>query len=152
MLMISLTKYAKDLLQRAGLKDCKAVPTPMSVSDKLMINVGDPLDTVTSTRYRSLVGGLQYLTLTRPDIAFVVNKVCEYLHSPTSAHYTVVKRILRYISGTLGFGLRIGKSNSSLVSAFSDADWAGCSDDQKSTGALLCFWVPVSYHGLLENK
>jgi hypothetical protein len=56
----------------------------MVVSEKLAMNVGDVLDGETSTRYKSIVGGLQYSTLTRPDLAFVVNKVCQYLHCPTT--------------------------------------------------------------------
>ena len=131
-LLLTQSKYGRDLIHHAGLKDCKAVSTPMTVSEKLTKNIGDPLDNNTATKYRSLVGGLQYLTLTRPDIAFAVNKVCQYLHSPTSVHFTAVKRILRYISGTVDFGLRIVPSRSNLVSAFSDANWAGCSDDRKS--------------------
>ena len=111
----------------------------MAVSEKLTKNIGDPLDNNTARKYHSLVGGLQYLTLTRPNIAFAVNKVCQYLDSPTSVHFTVVKRILRYISGTVDFGLCIVPSRSNLVSAFSDADWAGCSDDRKSTGGFAIF-------------
>ena len=79
------------------------------------------------------------MTLTRPDIAFAVNKVCQYLHCPISAHYTAVNRILRYVSGTIAFGLKIVRSCSTMVSAFSDADWTGCSDDRKSTGGFAVF-------------
>ena len=91
------------------------------------------------TRYRSIVGALQYLTLTRPHLSFSVNKVCQFLHSPTTVHREVVKRILRYVKGTIGLGLRFKKSNSMLVSAFSDADWAGCPDDRRSTSGFAVF-------------
>jgi histone deacetylase 1/2 len=91
------------------------------------------------TCYRSVVGALQYLTLTRPDISFSVNKVCPYLHAPTTTHWSTVKRILRYISGTKKFGLKIRRSQSMMVSAFSDADWAGCLDDRRSTGGFVVF-------------
>jgi histone deacetylase 1/2 len=86
-----------------------------------------------------MVGALQYLTLTRPDIAFAVNKVCQFLHAPTTVHWSAVKRILRYIRGTIGYGLDIRSSKSMLVSAFSDADWAGCVDDRRSTGGFAVF-------------
>ena len=88
------------------------------------------------------------MTLTQPDIALSVNKVCQYLHSPTTAHLTAVKRILRYISGSLDFGLKFVQSSSLLVSVFSDADWVGCSDDRKSTGGFAVFLGEnlVSWH------
>jgi hypothetical protein len=73
------------------------------------------------------------LTLTRPDISFAVNKVCQFLHSPTTIHWTSVKRILRYLKGSTKLGVKIYRSNSLLVSAYSDADWAGCADDRRST-------------------
>lgn len=92
-----------------------------------------------TTRYRSIVGALQYLTLTRPDISFVVNKVCQFLHSPTIIHWSVVKRILRYFKGTISSGLQIRKSPFLLVSAFADADWAGCPDDRRSKGGFTVF-------------
>ena len=68
-----------------------------------------------------------------------MNKVCQYLHSPTTAHWTAVKRILRYLRYTEGLGLQIVKSSSLLVSAYSDADWAGCADDRRSTGGFAVF-------------
>jgi len=70
---------------------CKPSPTPLSASEKLSIHEGVSLGTEDSTKYRSIVGALQYLTLTRPDLAFAVNKVCQFLHTPTSEHWTTVK-------------------------------------------------------------
>nr|YP_003433855.1 hypothetical protein OrrupM_p18 [Oryza rufipogon]YP_514636.1 hypothetical protein OrsaiPp07 [Oryza sativa Indica Group]AAZ99329.1 hypothetical protein [Oryza sativa Japonica Group]AAZ99275.1 hypothetical protein [Oryza sativa Indica Group]AAZ99382.1 hypothetical protein [Oryza sativa Japonica Group]AER12982.1 hypothetical protein [Oryza sativa Indica Group]AER13050.1 hypothetical protein [Oryza sativa Indica Group] len=138
-IILTQEKYATDLLKRVGMHGCKEINTPLSTTDKLLAKEGEPLGAEDSTRYRSIVGALQYLTLTRPDIAFPVNKVCQYLHAPTSLHWTAVKRILRYLKGSLGLGLRICKSDSTLVSAFSDADWAGCPDDRKSTGGFAVF-------------
>ena len=92
-----------------------------------------------ATNYRSVVGALQYLTLTRPDISYSVNKVCQYLHAPTTLHWAAVKRILRYLRHTTKLGLKICRSSSLLITAFSDADWAGCLDDRRSTGGFAIF-------------
>src|SRR3954468_5840242 len=124
------------------MKGCKPVSTPLSTSEKLSLHDGDPLGPDDSTQYRSIVGALQYLTLTRPDISFSVNKVCQYLHAPTTAHWTAAKRILRYVQGTIHVGLTFQQSSSSLLSAFSDADWAGCLDDRRSTGGFAIFLGP----------
>ena len=141
-LVLSQKWYAAEVLRRAGMEKSKAVDTPLAVSEKLSATEGTSLGTDDSTRYRSLVGALQYLTLTRPDISYAVNKVCQYLHAPTTVHWSAVKRILRYIRGTLNMGLKIRKSNSMLVSAFSDADWAGCVDDRRSMGGFAVFLGP----------
>jgi histone deacetylase 1/2 len=138
-LVLSQKRYADDILSRSGMAKCKAVDTPLPTSQKLSIADGDKLGVDDSTRYRSLVGALQYLTLTRPDISFVVNKVCQFLHALTSIHFSAVKRILRYIRGTTNMGLRLRKSNSMMISAFSDADWAGCVDDRRSTSGFALF-------------
>lgn len=91
------------------------------------------------TKYRSIVGALQYLTLTRPGIAYSVNKVCQFLHAPTIDHWAAVKRILRYIKQDAKIELKISKSNSMLVTGFSDVDWAGSLDDRRSTGGFAVF-------------
>ncbi|KAK1614549.1 hypothetical protein QYE76_020066 [Lolium multiflorum] len=141
---LSLTqkKYSHDLLRRAGMLLCKATTTPMSSSEQLTSVDGTLLSSEDATEYRSLVGGLQYLTITRPDISYAVNRVCQYLHSPRDAHMTAVKRILRYIRHTVSYGLRLCASSSSLLSAFSDADWAGNPDDRRSTGGYAVFFGP----------
>jgi histone deacetylase 1/2 len=138
-LVISQQKYASDILVWVGMKNCKVVDTPLSTSEKLSLTDGDPVGAEDSTKYRSMVGALQYLTFTRPDICFAMNKVCQFLHAPTTVYWSAVKRILRYIHGSLTIGLKFRKSPSMVVSAFSDADWAGCVDDKRSTGGFAVF-------------
>lgn len=141
-LLLSQQRYAADIIKRANMERSKSIETPISTVDKLSIADGVKLGPVDATRYRSMVGALQYLTLTRPDISFAVNKVCQFLHAPTTVHWKAVKRILRYVQGTLGVGLKIRNSVSTTVSAFSDADWAGCVDDRRSTGGFaVFFWI-----------
>jgi histone deacetylase 1/2 len=140
---LSQGKYATDLLRRTNMDKSKAVSTPMSVQDKLAADQGEPLSGDAVFQYRSTVGGLQYLTLTRPDISFAVNKVCQYLAQPTTVHWEAVKWILRYIKGTTDIGLRIRKSPSMLLSVFTDADWAGSADDRRSTGGFAVFFGPT---------
>jgi hypothetical protein len=138
-LVLTQEWYATDILKRSRMDKSNPVDTPLSSSEKLSIEGGDKLGPMDSTRYRNLVGALQYLTLTRPGISFAVNKVCQFLHAPTSIHWSVVKWILRYIHGTIGVGLRIGPSKSMLGSAFLNADWASCVDDRRSTGGFVIF-------------
>jgi histone deacetylase 1/2 len=139
---LSQGRYTKDLLKRVGMSTCKGVTSPMSSSEKLSAYEGVVLQPDDVTRYRSVVGALQYLTMTRPDISFAVNKVCQYLHAPTSLHWAAVKRIIRYLKHSMDLGMKIQRSSSSLVSAFSDADWAGCPDDRRSTGGFAVFFGP----------
>lgn len=121
------------------MQGCKPSPTPLSILEKLSLAEGELLSQEDGTRYRSLVDALQYLTLTRPNISFAVNKVCHFLHAPTTAHWAIAKRILRYVKNTLSVGLTF---SSTLVSAFSDSDWAGCLDDRRSTCGFAVFFGP----------
>jgi histone deacetylase 1/2 len=117
-LLLSQEKYATDLLSRVGMTKCTTCPTPLSSIDKLSLTDGTLLGAEDSTQYRSIVGALQYLTLTRPDLSFAVNKICQFLHAPTTTHWTAAKRILRYVQGTFKVGITFQKSNSTLLSAF----------------------------------
>jgi hypothetical protein len=121
------------------MKDCKPVSTPLSTSKKLSAHVGDVLGPNDATSYQSIVGSLQYLTLTISELAFSVNKVCQYLHSPTTLHLATVKRIPRYVKDTVGMGLQITKSPSILVNGFSHANWAVCLDHRRSIGGFAIF-------------
>lgn len=138
-LLLSQGKYTADLLKKTNMSDCKPFNTPLSTSEKLSLHEGDLLGSSDATQYRSIVGALQYLTLTRPDISFSVNKVCQFLHAPTTVHWATVKRILRYLKYTASLGLKFEKSKSGLVSAFTDADWAGSLDDRRSTGGFAVY-------------
>jgi histone deacetylase 1/2 len=121
---------------------CKHATTPMSATDRLSVLDGDLLSPDDATEYRSLVGGLQYLTITRPDVSYAVNRVCQYLHASRISHWSAVKRILRYVCFTASYGLLLQPAASSVLSAFSDADWAGCPDDMRSTGGYAVFFGP----------
>jgi hypothetical protein len=138
-IMLSQDKNANDLRKRIGMTMCKPDSTPLATREKLYLQCGTPLGKNDATQYRSIVGALQYLTLTRPDLAFSINKVCQFLHAPTDAHWAVVKRILRYLKSCTRLGLKITNNSSLLVSGFSDVDWAGSLDDRSSTGGYVMF-------------
>jgi hypothetical protein len=93
-LVLTQEKYVADLLKKVGMSNCKGVSTPLAAHEKLSIKAGSPLGPRDATNYRSVVVALQYLTLTRPDLVFPVYKVCQYLHSPTTKHWSAMKRIL----------------------------------------------------------
>jgi hypothetical protein len=137
-LTLSQKHYAKEVLQRAGMHKCKPVKTPLVTSEKLSVGNGTSLGEEESNKYINIVGGLQYLTLTQPDISFVVNCVRQFLHSPTDLHMEVVKRILRYVQGTLDMRLHFCKS-SLTPRAFSEADWVVCYNDRWSTSGFAVY-------------
>ncbi|XP_019193723.1 PREDICTED: uncharacterized protein LOC109187824 [Ipomoea nil] len=91
------------------------------------------------TQYMSLVGALQYLTITQSDLSFAVNQLCQHMHAPTVSHWEQLKRVLRYVKGTTSFSLRIRKSESTELHAFSDSDWVDCPEDRKSTSGYVVF-------------
>ena len=134
---LSQSKYITNLLQRTSMLDSKAAATPGTVGLSLSQFDGDLMDDV--TMYRSVVGALQYATLTRPDIAFSVNKACQFMHRPTSTHWSSVKRILRYLKGTTTHGLFLQPSAHFTVQAYIDADWGAQPDDRRSSSGYLVY-------------
>uniref|UniRef100_A0A2N9IJX2 Reverse transcriptase Ty1/copia-type domain-containing protein n=1 Tax=Fagus sylvatica TaxID=28930 RepID=A0A2N9IJX2_FAGSY len=137
------TKYASDLLQRFDMTNCKPSSTPYSSTSRLTKDQGTPL--VDPTSFRSLVGALQYLTFTRPDLSFAVNQVCQFMHSPTDTHLIAAKRILRYIKGSLSSGL-LFQPGSLNLQAYADADWAGDPTRSPIHLWLRCFLGLHSHH------
>ena len=134
---LSQERYAEDLLDRAGMQNCKPATTPVDTKPKTSTTTGALAQD--ATHYRSIVGALRYLTLTRPDLAYAVHQVCLHMHAPRDSHWTLVKRILRYIKGTTGHGLRLTASSSTELLGYSDADWAGCPDTRRSTSGYCVF-------------
>lgn len=117
--------------------DAKPVTTPLPTTPKLTLTTGDKLPD--ASQYRSVVGSLQYLSFTRPDIAYAVNRLSQFVHQPTDAHWHAAKRILRYLAGTTTHGIKLHSSSPMAFHAFSDADWAGDNDDYVSTNGYLIY-------------
>ncbi|XP_019099719.1 PREDICTED: uncharacterized protein LOC109132531 [Camelina sativa] len=142
-LFLHQTAYASDILFQAGMLECNPMPTPLSQHlDKM-----DNTPFVEPTYFQSLAGKLQYLTITRPDLQYAVNFICQRMHKPTNSDFTLLKRILRYIKGTLNYGLPIQQHKNLALSAFYDSDYAGCKDTRCSTtgfcillGSTLVSW------------
>ncbi|KAK1697345.1 hypothetical protein QYE76_014042 [Lolium multiflorum] len=137
-LFLSQKQYATDVLQRAGMAECHPSTTPVDTQAKLSASDGDLLPD--GTEYRSLAGALQYLTLTRPDISYAVQQICLHMHAPRTSHLALVKRVLRYVRGTMDFGLHLLASSSTSLTAYSDADWAGCPDSRRSTSGYCIYY------------
>ncbi|KAM2637579.1 hypothetical protein EV1_022054 [Malus domestica] len=133
---LTQSKYILELLQKTNMADAKPISTPVPSGKRLSLYDGEPLSDGSS--FRSVVGALQYLLFTRPDIAYAVNQVCQFMHSPTTAHWAAVKRILRYLKGTHDHGL-LYKSSPLTLTAFADADYAGDPDNRRSIGGHYIF-------------
>ncbi|GKD58767.1 ribonuclease H-like domain-containing protein [Tanacetum coccineum] len=135
-MFLSQKKYAMKLLEHAHMSNCNATRTPVDTESKLGSD-GDPVSD--STLYRSLAGGLQYLTFTRPDISYVVQQICLHMHDPREPHLSALKRVLRYIRGDLDHGLQLHVSSTSQLNAYTDADWAGCPVTRRFTSGYCVF-------------
>jgi hypothetical protein len=149
-------KYLTDLLHKFNMTDCKAASTPIATTPILTTTTTDVLSD--PTPYRSLVGALQYATFTRPDITFAVNRVCQFMHRPSPAHFVAAKRILRYLKGTLDKGL-LFQSGLIALTAFTDADWAGDPCDRRSTSGIIVFlsnntitWLAKKQHTVSRSS
>lgn len=101
-LTLTQTKYAKDILLEANLSHSKPCPTPLCSNIKLSTNDSPPFEQ--PSLYHNILGALQYLTPTRPNMSFCVNKLSQFLQSPTQNHWRACKRVVRYIQGTLSHG------------------------------------------------
>lgn len=132
------TAYAKKLLEKHGMGECNPVKYPMELKIQMHKDEGGKL--VNSTEFKSLIGGLRYLVHTRPDIAYSVGVVSRFMEKPTTLHLNAAKRILRYVRGTLEYGLVYNEGKGDyLLSGFSDSDLAGNFEDRKSTGGMAFY-------------
>ena len=142
-LLLSQSKYIHDLLTKVNMVNANGMASPMASSTKLSKfgsnHVSDP------TFFRSIVGGLQYATITIPEISYSVNKVCQFLSAPLEDHWKAVKRILRYLQCTIEHGLLIKPAplHAPLsLTGFCDADWASDPDDRRSTSGACIYLGP----------
>jgi hypothetical protein len=134
---LSLAKYAMEILDNADMTAYKSTMTPIDTSPKLSASAGPPV--ADPTEYQSLVGALQYLTFMRHEIAYAVQQVCLHMHDPREQHLAAIKCILRYIKGTLSHGLQLHSSSPASMVTYTDTDWAGCPDTQRSTSGFCVY-------------
>ncbi|XP_022853510.1 uncharacterized protein LOC111374981 [Olea europaea var. sylvestris] len=132
---VSQRKYILDLLAETGMLGCKPSDTPIEAG-KVIKDTGKPVE---MDKYQRLVGKLIYLSHTRPDIAFAVSVVSQHMQAPKEIRLEAVYKILRYLKGTSGRGLFFGKNKSKGVEIFTYADWAGSTEDRRSTTGYCTF-------------
>lgn len=135
-IIIHQRKYAKEILKKFQMDDCKSTDTPMNQKEKF--SKEDGAEKIDENKYRSLIGCLMYLTSTRPDIMFSVSSLSRFMHCASELHFQAAKRILRYVRGTTEYGIKYTCSQSPKLAGFSDSDWAGSIDDMRSTTGF-CF-------------
>ncbi|GJV45936.1 retrovirus-related pol polyprotein from transposon TNT 1-94 [Tanacetum coccineum] len=130
-IFINQSNYVLEILKKYGMETCDPVGTPMEIKDKLDLDQnGSPVD---ATKYRSMIGALMYLTSSRPDIVHATCLCARYQAKPTEKHLKEVKRIFRYLRGTVNMGLWYTKDSGFELTGFSYADYARCKDTFKST-------------------
>ncbi|GJV46600.1 retrovirus-related pol polyprotein from transposon TNT 1-94 [Tanacetum coccineum] len=136
-IFINQSKYASEIVKKYGLHSTDYVDTPMIENKKLDEDLqGKPDD---ATLYRGMIGSLMYLTSSRPDLNYVVCLCARYQAKPTKTHLQAVKRILRYLNGTIHMGLWYSKDTDMSLTAYADADHAGCQDTRRSTSGSAQF-------------
>ncbi|KAK2970794.1 hypothetical protein RJ640_007090 [Escallonia rubra] len=136
-IFLSQRKYVRNLLVETGKAGAKPCNTPMNPSVHLTKDDGDRLDD--PEKYRRLVGKLNYLTVTRPDIAYAVSNVSQFMSEPTVKHWAALEQIMCYLKGAPGLGLLYSNHGHSYIECFSNADWAGSKLDRKSTTCYCVF-------------
>ncbi|GJV23052.1 retrovirus-related pol polyprotein from transposon TNT 1-94 [Tanacetum coccineum] len=136
-IFINQAKYALEILKKHNMDNCHSIGTPLATKPKLDVDLsGEPVD---QSDYHSKIGSLMYLTSSRPDLVQAVCYCARYQARPTQKHLKEVKRIFKYLKGTINMGLWYLKDSGFELTAFSDADHAGCLDTQKSTSRGIQF-------------
>nr|GEX53938.1 hypothetical protein [Tanacetum cinerariifolium] len=136
-IFINQSKFALEIFKKFRMDSCDPVDTPMV--DQLKLDedpLGIPVD---QTRFRSMVGSLMYLTASRPDLVFAICMCARYQASPTKKHLEVLKRVFQYLRGTINWGLWYPKDTAIALTAYVDADHAGCQDTRRSTSGSAQF-------------
>ena len=149
-IFLSQKRYAEELLKKAKMFKCNPVSTPMEPGIKLSkTGEGDKVD---ASKYRSLIGSLRYLTNTRPDLMLSVGITSRFMEEPRYSHWKALKRILRYVKGSISFRLMFTKSDNYRLTGYLDSDWCGDMDDQKSTTVYVFFMGNTSFTWLSKKQ
>ncbi|GJR43131.1 retrovirus-related pol polyprotein from transposon TNT 1-94 [Tanacetum coccineum] len=150
-IFLNQSKYALESIKKYGMETCEPADTPMVEKSKL--NEDPQGKAVDPTRYHGMIGTLMYLTASRPDLVFAVCMCARYQAKPTKKHLHEVKRIFRYLQGTINMGLWYPKDSCIALTAFADADHAGCQDTRKRCCAQI-LWMrsQLTDYGLVFNK
>lgn len=130
-------KYALELLNETGMLGCKPSSIPMEPNQKLSKDDGEAFDD--TKLYRRLIGKLIYLTITRPDLCFAVQKLAKYTAAPRVPHYQALLKVLRYIKGTVSQGIFFSAKSSLQLKGFADADWGAFPDTRRSVSGYCIF-------------
>ncbi|XP_059067112.1 uncharacterized mitochondrial protein AtMg00810-like [Cryptomeria japonica] len=137
-IILSQGKYTIDILKRFGMMDCKPMSTPMETNlKKLSISAANS-DFADPSEYRQLIGSLMYLVNTRPDIYYAASALSQFMNQPKHVHLVAAKHILRYLGGTIGYGLKYSINTTINLEVYTDSDWVGSVTDRKSTSGI-CF-------------
>ncbi|GJR96273.1 retrovirus-related pol polyprotein from transposon TNT 1-94 [Tanacetum coccineum] len=136
-IFINQSKYSSKIVKKYGLQSTYSVDTPMIENKKLDEDLqGKQVD---ATLYHGMIGSLMYLTSSRPDLIYAVCLCARYQAKPTEKHLNAVKRIFRYLKGTINMGLWYSKDTGMSMTAYADADHAGCQDTRRSTSGSAQF-------------
>ncbi|GJZ96558.1 retrovirus-related pol polyprotein from transposon TNT 1-94 [Tanacetum coccineum] len=130
-IFLNQSKYALEIIKKYGMETSDPVDTPMVEKSKL--DEDPQRKVVDPTRYRGMIGSLMYLTSSRPELVFSICMCARYQAKPTEKHLHTVKRIFRYLRGTINMGLWYSKDSCIALTAFADADHASCQDTKRST-------------------
>ncbi|KAF2287075.1 hypothetical protein GH714_038035 [Hevea brasiliensis] len=122
-IFISQRKYALEMLKRFNMDKCKSMAVPLVVNEKL--SKEDAIEKADASMYRSLVGSLLYLTTLRTDLMYSTNLLSRFMHSPSQVHLATAKRVLRYLKGTIDYGIWFLKGRPVKLESYVDSDWAG---------------------------
>ncbi|KAI5341826.1 hypothetical protein L3X38_009701 [Prunus dulcis] len=147
-IFIHQKKYAMKILEKFGMRDCKSVAIPLVVNGKLCRDDGS--EAADESEFRQIVGSLLYLTATRSDVMFASSLLARFMHNPSKKHMGTAKRVLRYIQGTLDFGIEFAKGKTATLIGYCDSDWAGSEDEMRSTsgyafilGSSMFSWASI---------
>ena len=145
-MLISQKKYTKNILQKFKMMDFRSVAIPLAANEKFRKDDGEKK--VNSSLFRSLIGSLLYLTSTRPYIMFAASLLSRFMQEPSQVHFGAAKRVLRYLQGTMDYGIMYKFGGNLNLIGYSYSDWAGSIDDMKSTsgyaflfGSNICSWL-----------